>query len=317
MSSFILILSLHSLSLPFAAHASSEKEELIMKPSEFVVTPGKSFRLRSRDSAHTCDYETADAAEERTRACSEEIARLQDMLMAGERHAVLILFQAMDGSAKDGTIKSVMSSLDPQGARAHNCKEPSAAELKHDYLWRFVKELPERGQIGIFNRSYYEEVLVTRVHPDLLTEQKLPGNANPAAIWKRRYTEINNFERYMVAEGTIILKFFLHLSFSKQRERLLDRIARPEKRWKFSMSDIEERARWDKYMKAYEEMLSKTSTKDAPWFVIPADHRWFTALAVAETALERLQSLKLSYPKPDKKSKQEFAEAERLLLNEA
>ncbi len=222
----------------------------------------------------------------------------------------------MDGSAKDGTIKSVMSNVDPQGCEAHNFKEPSDEELGHDYLWRFVKHLPERGHITIFNRSYYEEVLSSRVHPERLDQQRLPAEAKGKNIWKRRFDEINNFEQYLVENGTLVLKFFLHISKEGQRKRLLERMSLPEKKWKFSVSDIEERGYWDDYMHAYEDALNHTSTAQAPWYIIPAEHRWMASAAVAEVVVSTLKSLKLRYPTMSKEQRGEMMKAKEQLESE-
>ena len=234
-----------------------------MKHNHFIVPPGKRVRLKDRDPGSTDQFQSEEEAQPSIKQSLETLAKYQDMLLAQETYALLIIVQAMDGSAKDGTIKHVMSNVDPQGCEAHNFKEPSDEELKHDYLWRFVKHLPERGHISIFNRSYYEEVLSTRVHPERLDQQQLPAEAKGKTIWKRRFDEINNFEQYLVNNGTLLLKFFLHISKEGERKRLLERIELPETRWKFSMNDIEERGCWDDYMKAYEDALTNTSTKQS------------------------------------------------------
>ena len=248
----------------------------------------------------------------------ETLAALQDKLLAEGTHALLLIFQAMDGAGKDGTIKHVMSGLDPQGCTVKNFKQPTDKELKHDYLWRFVQELPERGKIGIFNRSYYEEVLATRDHSERLDEQCLPPEVYRSnSFWRQRFTQINNFEKYLSENGIIPVKIFLHLSKEKQRERLLERTTLIEKRWKFSLDDIEDRAYWNKYMKAYEDALTHTNTRHAPWHIIPADHRWFSALAVAELALHKLRALKLSYPHPTDEHREELAKGKRMLKREA
>ena len=244
-------------------------------------------------------FDDEETARNKITADSDTLALLQDKLMAEEKRALLLVFQAMDGAGKDGTIKHVMSAADPQGCRVAMFKKPSEEELKHDYLWRFTRELPERGQIGIFNRSYYEEVIVSRVHPELLKEQNLPPDApTPARLWRQRFEHINNFEKYLVENGTIVIKIFLHISKAKQKERLLERMTLTEKRWKFSLDDIEERGHWNKYMKAYENAFTHTSTRHAPWHIVAANQRWFSALAVAELVVARLQSLKLRYPHP-------------------
>ncbi|MBA3440405.1 MAG: polyphosphate kinase 2 family protein [Pyrinomonadaceae bacterium] len=287
-----------------------------MKQKDFIVSPGKRLRLKDRDPGFTAHFKNEEAARSSTEQSFETLAKHQDMLLAEESHALLIIVQAMDGSAKDGTIKSVMSNVDPQGCEAHNFKEPSDEELGHDYLWRFVKHLPERGHITIFNRSYYEEVLVTRVHPEGLKKQQLPAEAKGKNIWKRRFDEINNFEQYLVNNGTLVLKFFLHISKEGQRKRLLERIELPEKKWKFSVSDIEERGYWDDYMKAYEDALNHTSTKHAPWYIIPAEHRWLASAGVAEVVVSTLKSLKLRYPMMSKEQRGEMMKAKEQLESE-
>jgi PPK2 family polyphosphate:nucleotide phosphotransferase len=238
--------------------------------------------------------------------------------MAEERQSLLLIFQAMDGAGKDGTIKHVMSSIDPQGCVVTLNEKPGATELKHDYLWRFVRNLPKRGQIGIFNRSYYEEVLSTRIHPERLEDQQLPPRIRDSkGIWRQRFTQINNFEQYLTENGVHIMKFFLHLSKEKQRERLMERLEVPEKKWKFSMNDVAERGHWDEYMDAFEDTLTRTSTRDAPWYIVPADHRWFSALVVAELVVAKLKSLNLRYPAVSSDGKKEMEKARKLLAREA
>lgn len=287
-----------------------------MKRDEFIVSPKKRLRLKDRDPAATGKFAGEEAAQEKIERDRAELARLQDMLLAQETYGLLLVFQAMDGAGKDGTIKHVMSSVDPQGCEAHNFKEASEQEAKHDYLWRFHLQMPERGRIGIFNRSYYEEVLSTRMHKEKLDAQGLPAKLKGGGLWKRRYAEINCFEQYLVDNSILILKFFLHLSKEKQRERLLERTELPEKKWKFSMADIEDRKHWDGYMKMYEEVLNYTSTPHAPWYVVPADHRWFSAMAVADIVVTKLKELKLRYPATGKETKEELAQAKRALANE-
>ena len=286
------------------------------KEQGFIVRPGSRPRLKDYDPAFTGRFRDARAAAEKIEADCAELAVLQDKLMAGESHALLVILQAMDGSGKDGTIKHVASGLDPQGCTAHNFTKPSETENRHDYLWRFHKEVPERGRITFFNRSYYEEVISTRVHPEHLEEQNLPADVRVKNIWKRRMTEINNFEQYLTDNGIVVLKFFLNLSVEKQAARLLERTEEPSKKWKFSPADMENRALWDKYVKAHEEMLAQTSTKAAPWRIIPADHRWFTALTVAELILAKLRALKLRYPAVKGDEKKEMAKAHRRLKRE-
>jgi PPK2 family polyphosphate:nucleotide phosphotransferase len=289
-----------------------------MKGTPFRVPPGGPSRLAGRDPAFTGRFRDGAAAERKIREDCAELARLQDRFLAQESRALLLIFQGMDGAGKDGTIKFVMSSVDPQGCSVAAFKRPTPAELRHDYLWRFVCKLPERGKIGIFNRSYYEEVLRTRVHPEELKEQKLPPahGRGLGALWKRRFREINRLEEHLADNGTIVLKFFLHISREKQRERLLERTDRAEKKWKFSPEDLKERRYWKRYMDAYEEAIGVTSTRHAPWYVIPADHRWFSALAVAEIVVKTLKGLRLRYPAPSAADRREMARARRKLLRE-
>jgi PPK2 family polyphosphate:nucleotide phosphotransferase len=226
----------------------------------------------------------------------EQLSIYQDILYAQNTYAVLVIFQAMDAAGKDSTIKHVMSGINPQGCQVFSFKVPSDEEMDHDYLWRYTKALPERGRIGIFNRSYYEEVLVVRVHPEILARQQIPAAAKGKHIWQQRFEEINQFERYLVNNGVIVLKFFLNLSPEEQKKRFLDRIDRPEKNWKFSVADVQERSHWDEYMHAYEEMFNHTSTAWAPWYIVPADTKWFTRLTVSEIIVDQLRRLDLNYP---------------------
>jgi PPK2 family polyphosphate:nucleotide phosphotransferase len=238
------------------------------------------------------------------------------MLYAQDVYALLIIFQAMDAAGKDSAIKHVMTGLNPQGCEVYSFKAPSAQELDHDYLWRCFRALPERGRIGIFNRSYYEEVLVVRVHPEILERQHLPEQDKSEDLWRRRFGEINNFERYLVNNGIIVLKFFLHLSRDEQKKRFLERIERTEKNWKFSAGDVKERAFWNDYQKAYEDVFNNTSTKWAPWYIIPADRKWFTHLAVSTVIHSAMKGLDLEYPKPGKEHLQDLADAKKLLESE-
>ncbi len=244
------------------------------------------------------------------------LAELQDKLYAQDTYALLVIIQAMDAAGKDGAIKHVMSGLNPQGCQVFAFKAPSAEELDHDYLWRCMKSLPERGRIGIFNRSYYEEVLVVRVHPEILQKQKLPAHYKNGKIWKHRFDEINNFERYLVQNGVEVVKIFLNVSKDEQKRRFLDRIDRPEKNWKFSLADAKERVRWDEYMAAYEDAIRSTSTKYAPWHVIPADNKWFARLAVAAVINQKMKSLKLAYPEAAEEHKAALAETRKALESE-
>jgi PPK2 family polyphosphate:nucleotide phosphotransferase len=245
-----------------------------------------------------------------------QLAKQQDMLYAQKRWALLVVFQAMDAAGKDSTIKHVMSGVNPQGCQVFSFKAPSTEDLAHDYLWRAAKILPERGCIGIFNRSYYEEVLIVRVHREVLMAQHLPKELADKQIWRRRFEEISNFEKYLVDNGIIVLKFFLHVSKEEQRKRFLERIDMPEKNWKFSVSDVQERQYWDDYMAVYEDCFEHTSSKWAPWYVIPADHKPFARWAVAHTIQRKLEELHLSYPKIDEKQRAELAKAKEILLAE-
>ena len=287
-----------------------------VKQNEFRVRPGGRPRLKNYDTAFTGGFADEDEAREKFRADCAEMAELQDRLMARESHALLVILQSIDGSGKDGTIKSIAAGLDPQGCTAQNFKKPSEIENKHDYLWRFHQGVPERGRITFFNRSYYEEVISPRVRPERLDEQSLPPRSMAPNIWKRRMTEINNFEQYLADNGVVILKLFLNLSRGKQAERLLERTAEPAKRWKFSSADMENRELWDEHVKAHEEMLARTSTRAAPWHVIPADHRWFTALAVADLMVRKLRALKLRYPAIKGADKEEMEKAKKRLTRE-
>jgi PPK2 family polyphosphate:nucleotide phosphotransferase len=283
---------------------------------DFMVRPGSRPRLKNYDTAFTGGFADEGAASDKIEADCDELASLQDRLMAEETHALLVILQAVDGSGKDGTIKHVASSLDPQGCTAVNFKKPSEIENKHDYLWRFHQEVPERGRITFFNRSYYEEIISPRVHRERLDEQNLPTNSRARDIWKRRMGEINNFEQYLTDNGVVVLKFFLHLSKEKQAERLLERTKESAKKWKFSAADLENRELWDEHIKAHEEMLARTSTRAAPWHIIPADHRWFSALAVADLMARKLRSLKPRYPAAKGEEKREMEKARRVLERE-
>jgi PPK2 family polyphosphate:nucleotide phosphotransferase len=283
----------------------------------FLVPPGRPIVLaRDYDPGYKADYLDKKEAEAALRRGIQQLARYQEMLYAQNQYALLIVIQGMDASGKDSLIKHVMSGLNPQGTQVYSFKTPSAEELDHDYLWRHVKALPERGRIGIFNRSHYEEVLIVRVHPEILAGQRLPPQLKDTGIWERRYEEINHFEKFLVNNGTIVLKFFLNISKEEQRRRFLERIESPEKNWKFSLFDVKERERWDEYMQAYEDMLNHTSTPWAPWYVIPADHKWFTRLVVAEIIIRTLAGLDLAFPVLDEKRRQELVEARMLLAGE-
>jgi PPK2 family polyphosphate:nucleotide phosphotransferase len=281
-----------------------------------IEKPGR-FRLADHDPAETFGLPTQAAEAKAILADGvSRLTELQRRLYADGRWAVLIVLQAMDAAGKDGVIKHVMSGINPQGCEVHAFKAPSTEELQHDFLWRAGKNLPERGRIGIFNRSHYEEVLVVRVHPEMLERQKLPSSLVKKDIWKRRFQQINAFERHLACNGTLILKFHLRISKKEQRERFLARLEEPVKRWKFSMSDVTERKRWDEYMTAYEEMIGSTSTEEAPWYVVPADHKSVARVVVSAAIVEALQTLKLDYPKIEGRALEELMAAERALKAE-
>jgi PPK2 family polyphosphate:nucleotide phosphotransferase len=288
-----------------------------MKHDYFIVRPGKKFSLKNFVSDYTGNYKSSDEAVARLKKDIRQLARLQDTLYAQNTHALLIIFQALDAAGKDSVIKHVMSGVNPQGTQVFSFKVPSPEERDHDYLWRSYKALPERGRIGIFNRSYYEEVLVVRVHPELLNSQQLPGKTRVKVIWKMRFDQINNFEHHLVQNGIHVLKFFLNVSKEEQKRRFLARIETPEKNWKFSLADVKEREFWDDYMRAYEDVFNHTSTKWAPWYIIPADNKWFTRVAVASVITSKLKSLKLSYPSPSEQHLKELSLAGEILAGEA
>jgi PPK2 family polyphosphate:nucleotide phosphotransferase len=281
----------------------------------FRVTDGDKFRLKDVDPDDTLHYEDKhkDDAKEALQNGVEALAELQDRLYAQDRWAVLLIFQAMDAAGKDGAIKHVMSGVNPQGCQVFSFKAPTSDDLDHDYLWRCMKCLPERGRIGVFNRSYYEETLVVRVHPELLEKQKLPKELVTKDVWKDRYQDIRSFERYLGRNGVLIRKFFLHVSKGEQKKRFLERLDRPDKNWKFSMGDAAERGHWDEYMEAYEETIRETATKAAPWYVVPADNKWFTRVVVAAAVIDALASLDLKYPKVSDEQKKVLAEARETL----
>ncbi len=287
-----------------------------MNHDPFIVPPGKKIRLKDYDPAFTAHYKDKREAAAKLKKDVKRLAKYQDILYAQNTFALLVVLQAMDSAGKDGTIRHVMSGVNPQGTQVHSFKAPSANELSHDFLWRNMKAIPESGGIGIFNRSYYEEVLVVRVHPELLDLQHLPAAAKGKNIWKHRFEEINNFEKYLVRNGIVVLKFFLNLSKEEQKRRFLARIDTPEKNWKFSFSDVKERAYWDEYMSAFEDTFNHTSTEHAPWYIVPADHKWFTRTVVADVIVEKLKSLKLRYPVSSAEHRQHLLEAKKLLMNE-
>jgi PPK2 family polyphosphate:nucleotide phosphotransferase len=292
-----------------------KRRELVKR---YRIAENKGFRLADVKPADTWKLKSKDQAQEWLEKGVARLSELQDLLYAQNQWAVLLIFQAMDAAGKDGTIKHVMSGVNPQGCAVFSFKAPSAEELNHDFLWRTTKSLPERGRIGIFNRSYYEEALVVRVHPDLLARQKLPPSLITKDIWRERFEDINAFERHLTRNGVLVRKFFLHLSKPEQRQRLLSRLEQPEKNWKFSLDDLRERQKWGAYTRAYEEVIRHTATDYAPWYVVPADHKWFTRLVVAEVIVEALESLELSYPKVGPAKRQELAAARTALrINKA
>jgi PPK2 family polyphosphate:nucleotide phosphotransferase len=290
-----------------------KKARKLAKP--FRVTD-PSFRLRDVDPGDTLELTAVDKprAKEALAIGIGLLAELQDMLYAQDRWGVLLIFQAMDAAGKDGAIKHVMSGINPQGVQVYSFKSPSPEELDHDYLWRCMKCVPERGRIGIFNRSYYEETLVVRVHPEFLDKQRLPPELITKDIWEERFQDIRAFERYLTRNGIAIRKFFLHVSNKEQRKRFLSRIEEPEKNWKFSANDAKEREHWDDYMKAYEDMIRHTATKRAPWYVVPADNKWFTRIVVAAAVIEALSSLDLAYPTVSAAKLKDLAAAKQALL---
>ncbi|MFZ4694811.1 MAG: polyphosphate kinase 2 family protein [Verrucomicrobiia bacterium] len=274
------------------------------------------FRLADYDPADTHGFKDKKDASDTLETDLVRMAELQDVLYAHNRWSVLLVLQAMDAAGKDGIVKHVMSGLNPQGCRVSSFKQPSAVELDHDYFWRVVPRLPAKGQIGIFNRSYYEEVLVARVHPEILDHQKIPAACRPVDMWERRYAQICRFEKTLTENGTVILKFFLHLSKDEQKRRFLERIERPEKNWKFSGSDLAERTRWRDYQRAYEAAIEATSTRETPWHVIPADRKWFSRAAVARVVVKTLEGLDLRYPTVTKEQRRSLKEARKSLLAE-
>ncbi len=288
---------------------------------QFRVQPGKPFRLKDYDPGWQGDLkksksERKELAQKVLMEDVESLTVAQEMLYAADSWSVLVIFQAMDAAGKDGTIKHVMSGVNPQGVQVYSFKHPSAEELDHNFLWRCSKALPERGRIGIFNRSYYEEVLIVRVQPELIVAQRIPNIKPGKQLWEQRYEDIRAFEEHLVRNGTAIVKFFLHVSKEEQRERFLERIDQPEKHWKFSFADVEQRAHWDAYHEAYEDCLAATSTEAAPWFVIPADHKWVTRSLVSRILASTIRSLDLKYPEISEQQRARIAEARANLLAE-
>ena len=295
---------------------SSAIREASRLARRFTITKGRKFRLSDVDPGDTGGI---DSKEHAATLLAEGVARLQGLqekLYAQGQWAVLLIFQAMDAAGKDSIIKHVMSGVNPQGCQVFSFKAPSSEDLAHDFLWRTTRCLPERGRIGIFNRSYYEEVLVVRVHPELLTKQRLPAAVVSKRIWRERFDDINTFERHLRSSGIAVCKFFLHVSKDRQKERFLERLDKPEKNWKFSTGDVAERKLWDQYMRAYEDMIRHTSTADAPWHVVPADHKWFTQLVVAATVVDALTGLDLKFPTVDLAKRRELAAVRRALMRE-
>lgn len=290
----------------------------------FRVPPGKKIRLKDYDTdwAQTKELEelgkdvVKDHAQQLLEQNLKDLSEMQGLLYADDCYALLIILQAMDAAGKDGTIKHVMSGVNPQGCQVFSFKQPSVEELDHNFLWRYMKALPERGRIGIFNRSYYEDVLVVKVHPELLDKQKLPPGKRGKSFWQGRYNDINAFEQHLVRNGIVILKFFLNVSKKEQKRRFLERLDRPDKHWKFSAADVAERQYWDDYMKAYQDALNATSTDWAPWYIIPADHKWVTRAVVADIVTSALRKLDLHYPKVTEEQRQALAEARRQLEEE-
>jgi PPK2 family polyphosphate:nucleotide phosphotransferase len=294
--------------------ATKKKIDKLM--DELVATPGKKISLKDYDADWTGTVKSKEEAEALLAHGVQRLSEEQEKLYAQDTYSLLMVFQAMDAAGKDGTIRHVMSGINPQGCQVFSFKAPSAEERDHDYLWRTVKALPERGRIGIHNRSYYEEVLVARVHPEILAGQQLPEDCKGDGVWKRRFEQINNFERHLHDNGTRVLKFYLNVSRKEQKERFLARIDEAEKNWKFSVQDAKERTFWKDYMHAYEQVFTHTSTKYAPWYIIPADNKWFMRLAVAAIAYRTLKALDLKFPTVSKQKKLDLVEARKVLMAE-
>jgi PPK2 family polyphosphate:nucleotide phosphotransferase len=297
-----------------------KKLKKIHSNEKIIVEPGKKFSFKDFNPDYTAGLKDEKEGLKILKKDVSKLATVQDKLYAQDRYSVLIIFQAMDAAGKDGTIKHVMSGVNPTGCQIFSFKQPSAEDLDHDYLWRAYKCLPERGRIGIFNRSYYEELIVTKVHPEFLLKQKLPNvytleDVNKS-FWKQRYEQINNFEKYLTENGTIILKFFLNVSKGEQKKRFLDRIAEPEKNWKFSAFDVQERQFWDQYQDAFKDCFDHTSTKSAPWYIIPANNKWFMRMTVAKIIIERIKQLDLQYPEVGEEKLKELQKAKEMLESE-
>src|SRR5258707_166782 len=296
---------------------SSESLSAQLKPfvAPFRVDGSGEFHLKSHKTNEKGGLDK-DKAEKILDANRKRLNDFQEKLYAQDRWSVLLIFQGMDASGKDSAIKSIFDGVNPQGCDVHSFKQPSSHELDHDFLWRSTVALPERGRIGIFNRSYYEECLVVRVHPEILAKEKIPPQLVTKNIWRERFEDISAFENYLARNGTVILKFFLNISKEEQRERFLDRLNEPAKNWKFSMADVAERAQWGKYQAAYQEVIRHTSTAAAPWHVVPADHKWFARVVIGSTIVGALEKLELKFPKADKASLEEFAQVRKALLEE-
>lgn len=296
-----------------------QEKKLRSLATKYRIDNGKKFTLRDFDPGDTAELpkEFKEESKQLLQRSTELLEDLQDKLYAQDRWALLLIFQAMDAAGKDGTIKHVMSGVNPQGCEVFSFKSPSQEELAHGYLWRTSKHLPPRGKIGIFNRSYYEEVLVVKVHPEMLEAERLPESCVGKDLWKERYEDIAGFEQYATRNGIAVRKFFLHVSKEEQKRRFLSRLEEPEKNWKFSAADIRERGFWDEYQKAYEDMIQRTSSECAPWFVVPADNKWFTRLVVSSVVVHALQEMKLAYPEVSDEKRQELARAKRELEGNA
>lgn len=298
---------------PPARYHESMKPLHKLDHSPLMVRPDRKFKLADVDPGYCAEFKDKKAGRDALLEDVSALAEAQELLYASDRHALLVILQAMDAAGKDGAIKHVMSGVNPQGCEVHSFKAPTPEELDHTFLWRCMKVLPPRGTIGIFNRSYYEEVLVVRVHPEFLAAQRLPEEKPDKGLWQRRYDEINAFERHLVANGTRVVNFFLHVSKQEQRERFLARLDDEGEHWKFSARDVAERRHWDAYMQAYEDMLRATSTEHAPWYVIPADKKWFARAAVADVLVATIESLKLEFPRVGDAEKMAMVEARKLL----
>ena len=283
----------------------------------FRVEDGRKFRLADVDPGNTGTLKSKEEAKEWLETGAALLSEMQEKLYAQDQWAVLLILQGMDAAGKDSVIKHVMSGVNPQGCQVSSFKTPSAEELNHDFLWRAARNLPERGTIGIFNRSYYEEVLVVRVHPELLVKEKMPPSLVTKEVWKERFEDVRNFERYLTRNAIVVRKFFLHLSKQEQKKRFLRRLEEPEKNWKFSMSDVKEREHWDEYLRAYEETIQSTAAPHAPWYVVPADNKWFTRLVVASAIVDTLEELNLALPKVDRERREELKMARRHLEGKA